>query len=411
MGKKYSVEFIENFARQFHYRRDFAKASPSIYNCAIKRHILDRVCQHMKRLRPPRAKTPKEHWDRTSAEAALAKCETKKEFREKYPRAYSHAVRHGYWKEISEGMGNLGDFNMRRIYVFEFADHHAYVGLSCDTDRRQTEHMRDASPVGEHIVNECDDWKFFVLTDWLDKDAAGRKEEEMIEAYKAKGWIMLNRAPGGGLGHARDAMYSIGQIAGVAAGYDTKQEFKKGEPSMYSFAYRHGFLDKVCKHMRSGRKKIVNWPNERLDEIVARCKTPSNVGKENPYALKLIRERGLYEHYFGHAYKPIKRKITLEYAIEECKKYHSAPEVHKNDVGLYNTIYKRGWQDQCYGQYAKRHQSPKVAITLTFDKVMAVIDICSSFKEFRLGHPIEYRAAMRNEEWRQELYRRLPKTR
>lgn len=407
MNFKYTNEFIEQFASQFDLRVDFAKANPSIYTIACRRGILDHVCRHMKRLRPKREEKPKEYWTREEAKAALDQCDTKKEFRERFPRAYSHAVRHGYWKEISDGKETLGDFYLRRIYIFEFSDHHAYVGLSCDPNRRQVEHMRKSSPVGDYILNHDVDWDFNVITDWLDKDTAGKIEEETIERYKADGWILLNKAPGGGLGHARDPLYTIEQIAEVAVGFEHKKEFKAAYPNLYDFAFRHKFLDKVCKHMTSGRKKPSYWTKDRLDIVVTECKRPTIVFKKYPGAIKAIRNQGLYEHYFGHSCGK-KRKMTLEFAIEECKKYKSPPEVFRKDRALYNNIYKHGWQEQCYGQYGHRQASPKAGLNMTWEKVKAAIEASSTFKEFRIDHPIEYRAAMRHEDWREKLYQLLP---
>ena len=42
------------------------------------------------------------------------------------------------------------------------------------------------------------------------------------------------------------------------------------------------------------------------------------------------------------------------------------------------------------------------------EKVKKAIEASSTFKEFRLEHPIEYRAAIRHEDWREKLYQLLP---
>ena len=96
---------------------------------------------------------------------------------------------------------DVEDLN-RAVYVFEFSNRSAYVGLSYNIQRRYSNHVTESnSPVYSYIRTHPNiKFQFKQLSEYLPSDSAARLEIETIGNYKAKGWRMLNTSIGGGLG-------------------------------------------------------------------------------------------------------------------------------------------------------------------------------------------------------------------
>ena len=77
---------------------------------------------------------------------------TKTEFIKKAPLHYSHAIRKGFLNKICNHMEKQGSPLKRAVYVFEFADNYAYIGLTSNLNRREKEHLTNHfSVVFRHI--------------------------------------------------------------------------------------------------------------------------------------------------------------------------------------------------------------------------------------------------------------------
>ena len=80
----------------------------------------------------------------------------------------------------------VGNLSKRKIYVFEFEDNYAYVGLSCNPRRRLYSHICDKdSAVYKHISDTGAKYNFKTLTDWLSYDVAGDVEDD----YKRREFV------------------------------------------------------------------------------------------------------------------------------------------------------------------------------------------------------------------------------
>lgn len=109
-------------ALKYTTRTDFHNGCISAYNAAFFHNWLDDICSHME------VKMHKYTKDECQLEAS--KYKRRIDFMNNSPHHYSWAIRHGYMKEICSHMERQGNLHYRKIYVFEFADHHAYVGLA-----------------------------------------------------------------------------------------------------------------------------------------------------------------------------------------------------------------------------------------------------------------------------------------
>lgn len=98
--------------------------------------------------------------------------------------------------------GNGG--TMRCIYVCEFPDNHAYVGLTDNPDKRRREHgwknYIPDSAVAAYKFQTGQQFQFKILADFMPELEAQEAEGYWKQQYIDQGWQMLNRAPTGSLG-------------------------------------------------------------------------------------------------------------------------------------------------------------------------------------------------------------------
>ena len=121
---------------------------------------------------------------------------------------------------------------------------------------------------------------------------------------------------------------------------------------------------------------------------------------------KRLVEKKLIEFYFGK--KRISgKKRSLDEAIHECLNYHSTSELIKADKTLYEYIMHKKWQDECF-KHMKRPKDKRIAESFTWEDILAKINLCTKMQELREKYTSEYRAALRNPEWREKLYQMLP---
>ena len=374
--------------------------SPSAYNSAYNHGWLDEIAPHLQ---------SKTYWNKEKCFEEVRKkgYKNKKEFREGSPGCYSHAAKHGFLDELCHGMDVLGNYDLRKIYVFEFGDGYAYVGLTYKPSRRQWQHLNEEeSPVYKHSKAKKSSFTFKILSGWLHQKEAQEFEDKMINEYASQGWKMLNSKKGGALGSARDWRYKLDELLDEGLKYKTKTEFRKKSPAKYAFAYEHGLLDIVCSHMPKHSHPPLKWTDKLLKEVVGECHKSRQLLKEKyPGAYEAISRKNMIEYFFGK--KRISgKKRSLDETIFECSKYHSTSELIKADKTLYEYIMHKKWQDECF-KYMKRPKNKRIAESFTWEDILDKIKLCSNLKELRENYTSEYRAALRNPEWREKLYQML----
>lgn len=243
------------------------------------------------------------HWTKKSCMAKIREFETKSELIEDCPSAYKYAYKHGFLEEACEHMERLGNAVLRKIYVFEFADHSAYVGLSYNPDVRYQRHIHEEdSAVYLHIKSTNCKFEFKVLTDFLDKDEAANQEEVYKQKYANDGWHILNRIKCGGLGGVGTPIYTIEEIKKEIKklGIKTRSEFNQKAKGMYLYAWRRDWLDEICINMPQREKstKKIKWTEEKVDWAINQCSTRTELHDKFPQAYHILQNSGRLEEVF-----------------------------------------------------------------------------------------------------------------
>lgn len=194
------------------------------------------------------------------------KCKTRNEFYKKYKSAYNKSLKNDWHEELCEHMIKIGNYYNRCIYVYEFDDNYAYVGLTYNLEKRKNKHLIDKkSHVYKHIKNTNSNFITKQVTDYLNKDEASLLEEKIIQEYKKTGWYILNKQKGGGLG-GNIIKWDKEECIKLGLKCKTRNEFIKKSQGAYLSAKRNGWLEDIYKNMIEIVKPKNYWTKEKCHE-------------------------------------------------------------------------------------------------------------------------------------------------
>lgn len=242
-------------------------------------------------------------WTKETCIAKIREYKTRSELIDDSWSAYLYARKNGFLDEACEPMERLGNAVLRKIYVFEFEDHSAYVGLSYDPVVRYEAHLhKEDSAVYLHIKSTGCKYEFKILTDYLDKEEAARQEELVKLRYAKEGWHILNRVKCGSLGGVGFSKYTKDDIKEEIKRLDikTRNEFNRKLKGMYLYAWRRNWLDELCAGMPQREKstKKIKWTDESVNWAISQCKTRSELYNRFRRAFQILRDSGRLDEVF-----------------------------------------------------------------------------------------------------------------
>jgi predicted GIY-YIG superfamily endonuclease len=231
-------------------------------------------------------------WYKDDCRTEALKYTSRHEF-QKNSGAYFAAWARGWLDEICKHMDAMGNQYKRLIYVFEFADHSAYVGLTYNHKSRLNNHLSGdhTSPVYKHIQNTGLQPEFKKLTDYVDVHQAITLEQKFIEQYELDNWHMLNTARGGSVG-TRKLFWTKEKCLEESLKYHSKSELQKECKAAYSSAYVHGWLQETGAHMNTRCKPNGYWTKEKCTELALGYKSISEFRKANQGVYSIVCNKG-----------------------------------------------------------------------------------------------------------------------
>jgi len=158
--KVWSLEQCKVDAEKYASRTEFSVQSGKVYAYAYKQGWLDQCCSHM-----VQKKKTNGYWTKSRCAEAAKKYQTRTEFSQEEESAYTIAKRNDWLDEICTHMERQGNSNQRKIYVFEFSDNHAYVGLTWNPEERYKSHTEQRGPVFKHIQKTGSPYDFKLISD------------------------------------------------------------------------------------------------------------------------------------------------------------------------------------------------------------------------------------------------------
>lgn len=222
---KRSYEDCKELIGKYTYLNDFTKKESGAYTTIIFNKWHD-LLKNLKRTQKPSG-----YWTYNRCKKHALK-HTRRQDMDDVPRHYIY--KYG-WYELLDHMVRLPTLGTRYVYVFEFEDNHAYIGLSYNTDKRKSDHLSSTSTssVRTHIEETNSKYKFKVLTEALNMKDSSHEERRYIDEYKRNGWVVLNKNKGGSLGGGKKK-YTYKQCKDKVSEYKTLKDFTLQENGYYS---------------------------------------------------------------------------------------------------------------------------------------------------------------------------------
>ena len=106
------------------------------------------------------------------------------------------------WFELFEHMKTNTNTKKRLIYVYEFSDNRCYIGLTGDVKRRNNQHLieDENSSVYKYMIESGLKPELCIKTEYVPVEESILLEEKILNNYKDRGWIILNKIKTGGIG-------------------------------------------------------------------------------------------------------------------------------------------------------------------------------------------------------------------
>ena len=232
--RKYTKEEITQEALKYKTRNAFKIGSFPYYRAALKYGWIDDVTQHMM----PSYET----WTKDDVMKIASQFTNRDEFRKNNSKAYAAAHYNGWLEDVTKHMEYLGSHSRRLVYVYEFPDNFAYIGLTYNKDRRDDSHMK-LGPVFNHMNETGLVPKRVLISGYIDAQDASNLEKETAKKYYEKGWSILNSARPGTLGGA--LIWTLTKVKKEASKYDNIGEFRRNSFPAYSAAKRNGWISEL----------------------------------------------------------------------------------------------------------------------------------------------------------------------
>lgn len=336
--KEKCIEEASKYDTKFAFRN----SSPGAFSSAYKHGWINDICRNMKLLRT--------YYSMEECAEEASKYSTKTEFLQKAPLHYSHAIRKGFLNKICKHMTRLGNPLKRAVYVFEFTDKYAYIGLTSSLNRREKEHLTNqSSAVFKHIQESKCSYIFKCISDYVSKDDAAQIEIDTIIKYAEDGWNILNRKSGGDLG-GKTRKYTKEYCKEITSKYNDKNTFRNSEPHFYRYIIKRGWLDELCSHMINQKKKNNYWTKERCKEEALKFNKRIRFQKGNPAAHSAAFKNGWLDEICSHMsyYEFEPTKWTKETCAKLAKKDKTRGEFKRNNPSAYKIALKSGWLDEIF---------------------------------------------------------------
>lgn len=186
--------------------------------------------------------------------------------------------------------------NMSRyLYSFVFSDNCAYVGLTASPDKRYKDHITSKkSAVYLHIEQTglTPEWNIYPDGPH-DQDKAAKLEQKLIDKFNKKGYKLLNRVKGGGLG-GYYSNTSVEDAIRIAKKCKSRAECLTKYRNAYMRLKKENLLNKLLpvKQEYIDQKPPGYWTYERCKEECIKNITRSRMKKNNWTVLQVIKKNG-----------------------------------------------------------------------------------------------------------------------
>lgn len=142
--------------------------------------------------------------------------------------------------------------------------------------------------------------------------------------------------------------WSIEKCREEALKYDTRRQFEKNSHRAYQAAYKYGWMDEVCSHMKHLKKPNGYWTKEKCHEEALKYTSRTDFSQKSPTPYGIALRNGWRDEICSHMV--LKQNPggywTKEKCHEEALKYDIRGIFHQNSTSAYDAARRNGWLDE-----------------------------------------------------------------
>ncbi|MBA6364968.1 GIY-YIG nuclease family protein, partial [Colwellia sp. BRX8-8] len=177
-------------ALKYTSRNEFHLKLDAAYRTAQKKGWLEEICAHMEYVTLPR-----NYWNKERCAIEAGKYESRSQFEKGCSSAYASAQLNNWIDEVCSHMKIQEHGWLHCIYVIENKRlNKAYVGLTRQQfETRAKQHKSDKNTTNSALITLEKDTEYIQLTPYIyDAKTIALKEQEFVDDYNARGFIVLN---------------------------------------------------------------------------------------------------------------------------------------------------------------------------------------------------------------------------
>jgi predicted GIY-YIG superfamily endonuclease len=231
------------------------------------------------------------------------------------------------------------------VYVYEFPDRSAYVGITTNIQRRTSDRKRRPEDTVTRYINESGLIPIHKqLTEFIPVEEAVFLEAKFVEEYKNHNWHILNKLKTGGVGG--DILYwTKEKCFEEALKFNMKSDFNLHSKGAYCSARYNGWLPEMYSHMKPFQRQY--WTKERCQSETLKYNTKSDFRKNSRGAYDSAKRNKWFDELCSHMIIPIKKIWTIEECKQEALKYISKYDFRTNSNKIYEIARKNKWLKEC----------------------------------------------------------------
>ena len=344
---KWTKEKCKEEALKYNYRNSFRNSNPSAHDAARRNKWMDEICSHMVK---PYEKSIK--WTKEKCQEEALKYNYRIEFINGNPTAYNVSLKNKWLDEICSHMLKKDNLMKRCIYVYEFSDNYAYVGLTYNLQNRHHRHINDVrSSVFIHMSETNLTPKLIQLTDYILAKDASKLESEYVDLYNKNNWIILNKSKAGGIG-GNVIKWTKEKCKEEALKYNNIKDFFNNSKRAYIKSIKSKWLDDICDHMLINKMHISDKTKESCHAESLKYKSRYEFSKRSMAFYTFAKRHKWLDEICSHMI--MKTKPQNYWTREKCYEFSllckNRKQFQKMYSGAYNAARKNNWLNDLFAK-------------------------------------------------------------
>ena len=337
---KWTDELLKNSSSKYKSVKEWRIKEASAYATAAARGLLKELTKQMTKI------GEKGFWTKKKVQKSALKYKTKVEWMTNEDAAYRAASKNNWIDELTKHMIPIGNKKMRCVYSISVTGKKIiYIGLTGYFERRMSDHFRD-SPQILKLIKEYGKNSIITkqLTKYILAEKAIKLERRLVDRYRKRNFIVINKAKAGGLG-GNTIKWTKKKIIKEAKKYQTIKDWLKKDKLSYAAAWNMNILGQATKHMiRLWEKK---WTDEKVIKAALKFKSFKDWLEKDKKSYAAAQQRKLLSdpRITNHLEKIMGKasKWSMLKTIKEAKKYKYRSVWKKNSPSSYRFAHKNGF--------------------------------------------------------------------